>query len=182
MSELGEIVDAQTIRFERLLPGPIERVWSYLVEADKRAQWLCSGETELRVGGKVELHFNNETLSDDPNDVPPEKYQQYTGEWRYEGEVTRCEPPRLIAHTWADDGHHSEVCYELSEAGDRVRLVITHSRIKDAKMMAGACGGWHTHMDILSDVLEGRPARAFWLSHETLESKYEDLLRNHGIT
>ncbi len=31
----GTIVDGRAVRFERLLPGPIERVWQYLTSADR---------------------------------------------------------------------------------------------------------------------------------------------------
>ena len=58
MSKQGEVIDSSTVRFERLLPGPLERVWSYLIEADKRARWLCDGETELQVGGNVDMLFH----------------------------------------------------------------------------------------------------------------------------
>ena len=37
MSKYGERVDDSTVRFERMLPGPIERVWEYLTDSDKRA-------------------------------------------------------------------------------------------------------------------------------------------------
>ena len=37
MSEYGVVLESGAVRFERLLPGPIERVWSYLVEGEKRA-------------------------------------------------------------------------------------------------------------------------------------------------
>ena len=40
MNDYGELLDESTVRFERLLPGPIDRVWSYLTKSDKRAQWL----------------------------------------------------------------------------------------------------------------------------------------------
>src|SRR5690606_39019955 len=39
----GEVLDRQTVRFRRVLPGPIERVWAYLTEADKRAKWFAGG-------------------------------------------------------------------------------------------------------------------------------------------
>ncbi|MEX3932396.1 hypothetical protein AB4Y32_11375 [Paraburkholderia phymatum] len=35
---LGAFDGTQVVRFERLLPGPIERVWAYLTESDKRSQ------------------------------------------------------------------------------------------------------------------------------------------------
>ena len=72
MNDYGQLLDESTVRFERLLPGPIERVWAYLVESEKRAKWLCSGETETAVGGHVDLVFRNETLSPAPDIPRPE--------------------------------------------------------------------------------------------------------------
>jgi len=59
------LIKPSTIRFERLLPGPVERVWAYLTESKKRATWLAAGEFDLRIGGRIELHFDNDKLSDD---------------------------------------------------------------------------------------------------------------------
>ncbi|HUK06032.1 MAG TPA: SRPBCC domain-containing protein, partial [Burkholderiales bacterium] len=53
------LIQPSTIRFERLLPGPIERVWEYLTVSEKRAAWLAAGEFDLRVGGRIELIVNN---------------------------------------------------------------------------------------------------------------------------
>lgn len=36
MKAYGDLTANDTIRFERMLPGPIERVWAHLVEPDKR--------------------------------------------------------------------------------------------------------------------------------------------------
>ena len=57
MNEYGERLDESTVKFERLLPGPIDRVWSYLTESDKRAQWLCGGDVETAVGGHIDMLF-----------------------------------------------------------------------------------------------------------------------------
>ena len=40
------------IRIMRTLPGPIERVWTYLTDPAKRAKWFAGGPMELRAGGK----------------------------------------------------------------------------------------------------------------------------------
>ena len=58
-----------TVRLERLLPGPIERVWAYLTDSDKRATWFASGVFDLRVGGKADLHFDHSRISSEPS--PP---------------------------------------------------------------------------------------------------------------
>ena len=66
------MVEPGTVKMERLLPGPVERVWAYLTESDKRATWLAAGEFDLRIGGEIRLEFDNDKL---PNDEPaPAKY------------------------------------------------------------------------------------------------------------
>jgi uncharacterized protein YndB with AHSA1/START domain len=53
----GTIANTGTIRFERLCPAPIERVWDYLTRPELLAKWFASSEIQLEVGGSVELHF-----------------------------------------------------------------------------------------------------------------------------
>ncbi len=73
MNEYGSIVAPGTVRFERVLPGPIERVWAHLTESEARGRWFASGPMELRVGGKVELFFQHTRLTDEPT---PEKFKE----------------------------------------------------------------------------------------------------------
>ena len=74
LSEFGVVTQARTVRFQRVLPGPIERVWAYLTESEKRGRWLASGPMELRVGGRVELNFRHADLT--PHvEQPPDKYR-----------------------------------------------------------------------------------------------------------
>lgn len=172
MNPYGERLDRSTVRFERLLPGPIERVWAYLTESDKRARWLCGGETQLAVGGAVEMKFNNASLSSDPDVEPPEKYRDMPRVVIFGGTVTRCDPPRLLAHTWDWEGESSEVTYELEAVTDGVRLVLTHRRLSSSDEVLSVSGGWHTHLDILEDVLDGRQPGAFWTMHTPIEEEY----------
>ena len=173
MSEYGELISPDTVRFERQLPGPIERVWAYLTDAEKRARWLAGGDTEQRVGGKVALHFHNANLSSRPDDAPPEKYRDLPQKMSFSGTVTRCEPPRLLAYTWAgeDEDEASEVTFELSERGDEVLLLLTHRRIAKRDVLGGIAG-WHTHLDILADVLAGKEPQPFWNRHTVHEDDY----------
>lgn len=176
MSEFGELIDDSTVQFERLLPGPIERVWSYLIESDKRAQWLCGGETDSRVGGTVELHFHNASLSNADDIERPEKYKDMPEKLFFAGKVTRYEPPRALSHTWEIDDEASEVCYELEDLGDKVRLVLTHRRLESSKTILSVSGGWHTHLDILVDVLEDREPPPYWKTHTANEAEYSKRL------
>jgi len=170
--EYGVITEAGAIRFERLLPGPIERVWAYLVEPEKRARWLASGPMDLRPGGEMELIWRNGELAGD--ETPPEKFAPYAGEHRMKGHVLRVEPPRLLVHSWdEDDGSGSEVVYELAEQGDRVLLTLTNRRLPNRGAMVGVGGGWHTHLEMLVAELEGRAPPRFWAMVAEVEPEYE---------
>lgn len=172
----GELIDDSTVRFVRLLPGPVERVWEYLVDGEKRGRWLCGGSTEQTEGGAVELIFHNSTLSPEPDDPPPPRYADMPEIITFGGRVTRCEPPRLLAHTWDFEDEHSEVTYELEAVDDRVRLTLTHRRLATDSAILSVSAGWHTHLDILEAVLEGRTPPAFWKTHTPLEEAYRERL------
>ena len=176
MQNQGELLDPNTVRFVRLLPGPIERVWEYLTDAEKRARWLCGGETELREGGNIELVFHNALLSPEEDDPPPAEYAEMNGVMAFGGRVTRCEPPHLLAHTWDFGDEHSEVTYELSEEQERVLLTLTHRRLETRNEVLSVCTGWHTHLNILVAVLEESPPPPFWRTHTALEDRYREQL------
>lgn len=159
------VIEPGTVRLERLLPGPIERVWAYITESDKRARWLAAGEFELRVGGKVSLEFDNSRLSGEKN--PPGRGAHVSG-----GVVTRLEPPRLLAHTWEWKGADTEVTYELTPRGQEVLLVIVHRRVADREMVANVMGGWDAHTGILEDLLKGVAPRPFWKTQTKLAEEY----------
>jgi len=42
------ITPTESVRFERLLPGPIERVWDYLTKPDLQRTWLAESAAEVR--------------------------------------------------------------------------------------------------------------------------------------
>ncbi len=162
------LVEPGTVRLERLLPGPLERVWAYITESDKRAKWLAAGEFDLRVGGKVRLEFDNSRLSSDK--TAPEKYKDRQTSTS-EGVITRLEPMRALAHTWEFKGGDTEVTYELTPKGKDVLLTIVHRRLgKD--LTASVMGGWDVHTGILEDVLKGVEPRLFWTTHARLEREY----------
>jgi len=172
MNDYGELLDANTVRFERLLSGPIERVWSYLVESERRAQWLCGGDVETNVDGHVDMHFHNVSLSSDEDIARPDKYKDMPEKISFAGKVTRCEPPHILEHTWEFDNESSLVCYELTELDDKVRLVLTHRRLDTKDTVLSVSGGWHTHLNVLADVLGGDSPRPFYKMQLQYESEY----------
>lgn len=177
MQPYGLETEPGTVRLERMLPASAERVWAYLTESDKRGTWLATGEMELRVGGKVEHLFDHATLSPTPETVP-EKYAEYCGETEILGTITAIEPGRLLAYTW-DEGENpdSEVTFELTSEGDVTRLVITHRKLHDREQRTGVAAGWHVHIGIMIEVLEGNTPAPFWQTFMPMEAEYEKRLK-----
>lgn len=169
--EAGIFTEPGTIVFRRLLPGPVDRVWAYLTESDKRGLWLASGEMSLKVGGRVELEFRHADLSPTADAIPG----RHSGDGvSFTGRITRCEPPRVLAYTWAESwGEDSEVTFELTPQGDAVLLVLTHRRLgKRRDALISVAAGWHTHLGILVDRLNGIEPQPFWTVHSRREAEY----------
>ncbi len=172
MNEYAVVTAPRTVRIERLVKGPIERVWAYLTESDKRGTWFASGDMELRVGGRVNLTWRNSELSADRQPVP-ERFKKYEGN-QMAGRVTRCDPPKFLSFAWGDDVENSsEATFELTPQGSDVLLVVTHTRLTDRSQMISVSGGWHIHLDILADRLAGREPLNFWSSFVRLEGAYD---------
>lgn len=170
MSDHG-VVTAGTVRFERLLPAPVERVWEYLTRSELRRRWFAGGDMDLRPGGALTLIFRNAELSPDDEEVP-EKYRRYEG-FESHGEIVRAEAPRLLVFNWFEESAPpTEVSWALEPEGEGTRLVLTHRRLQSSAAMADVSGGWHLHLDVLEDVLAGRPPRPFWARQSALEEEY----------
>ncbi len=137
MSEFGLIADIGTIRFARLLPGPCERIWDFLVRAEPLATWLAAGEIQLHLGGFVELSFDvTEGKNKPESDLP------------VSGVVTRCQPPESLAFTWTDSSTISHVMFELERRKTEVLLLLTHAELPPERAIACAAS-WHAHLDML---------------------------------
>ena len=51
----GAVTEPATLTIQRLLPGPVERIWSYLTVSDLRRRWLAAGEMTLKLGAPLGL-------------------------------------------------------------------------------------------------------------------------------
>lgn len=172
MDEYGEVIEQGVVRFERLLPGPIERVWAYLVEPDKRAAWLAGGPMDGHEGGGVALHFFHADLTPHAEEIPA-RHRGCENGAEVRGRVVRWEPPRVLAFTWDETtSHPSEVTFSLAAEGDRVRLELTHRRLDARELMLDVASGWHAHLAVLSARLEGRVPPPFWEMHTAAEAAY----------
>jgi uncharacterized protein YndB with AHSA1/START domain len=171
MSDFGVVTEPGTVRMERLLPAPVERVWSYLTDPQKRSTWLAGGPMDLRVGGNVELQFDHTRLSAEPT---PERFREYMNGHTAYGHITAYEPLKLLSFTWGESPTTvSEVSFALTARGAETHLVLTQRRLANRNETVSVASGWHTHLGILDDQLRGRVPRLFWSTHTALETEYE---------
>lgn len=63
--------------------------------------------------------------------------------------------------------------FELTPKGTDVLLVLTHRKLKDRAMMVSVASGWHSHLAILIDNLNGKEPRPFWTTIIKMEAEYE---------
>ena len=175
MYEHGKSIAPSAMRFERLVPGPIERVWDYLTDSNKRALWLGSGGVPDRVGATFETTWENSKLGSHPS-APPEKYKKYDGAHVGKHRVTHYEPPRRLGYTWDETSgdQSSQVLFELKPQGDKVLLTLTHSQLKTRSDALNVSGGWHTHLDLLTDILAGKDSGSFWKNFSKVDGTYKE--------
>ena len=132
------------VRLERMLPGPIERVWEHLTNTKLLNAWFGDkSNIEPRQGGAVRLMDGH-----------------------IRGVVTQWQPPNRLSYTWnvfapADPPDavsaypESYLMLTLEPRGEKVLLVLTHLPVLERFEKQNAMG-WHTFLDILADTLEGR--------------------------
>lgn len=171
---LGHVVDANTLRMERTLDAPIERVWSFLVDPARRSRWLAGGTCPTAPGSGFQLRFENDTLS---GEAAPARYAKFAGVHVLDSRVVAIEAPRRLVMTWQEGSPNaSEVSFELSARGTQTHLTLVHRRLARREEMLNVAGGWHTHLDILEDVLAERAPRPFWTNFGTNEAAYDRLI------
>lgn len=162
----GVLTEPATLTIERLLPGPIERVWAYLTESELRRQWLAAGVMEMKVGTTFEFVWRNDELSNRPDQRPA----GFPEEHRMQSRITEIDPPRKLAFTWQGSG---DVSFELVPKGDKVLLTVMHRRLPDRKTMLMVSAGWHMHLDILVSRASGEEPSPFWDGWSRLQKDYD---------
>ncbi len=162
----GVVTKPATLMIQRLLPGPVERIWAYLTESDLRRRWLAAGDMELKVGAPFEFVWRNDELT-----VPPGRRPSgFAQEHRMQSRLTEVEPPHRLSFTWSGTG---EVTFALEPRGEAVLLTITHHQVADRSTLLKVSAGWHMHLDILVARTSGEEPEPFWDGWQRLQKDYE---------
>ena len=142
-----------TIRFERRLGAPLDRVWHAMTDEDEMRSWFPSAvQGERKVGAPLAFPFDDNVAD------------------TFEGEVTEWDPMRTFAFTWNGD----EVRIELAPDGDATELVFTHE-LHHLSAAARTGAGWHACLANL-DAHLGGPAT----DPDTWKTEYVAYLERMG--
>ena len=164
-SDYAVLDSRDTVRLQRLLPGPIERVWRYLTDSELRRKWLASGDMPPEAGAGFELTWRNDELTDPPGAKP----EGFGPEHRMHSTITVYEPPRRLAFTWGG----GEVSFDLAPRADDVLLTVTHRGISDRPNLLMIGAGWHMHLDVLVARVSGTHTEPFWDGWRRLRDEYD---------
>lgn len=137
----------------RQLPGPLDRAWSFITEADHLETWLGRG-TLGPTGSTYEIVQTEKAPFPMPGKII--------------GEILESDPPNLVRFTWQhisegadpDPEKYTTVEFKLTETAEGVDFTITHTQLR-AEDIGLAKPGWLTHVEFLIDRLTGRESEPF---------------------
>ena len=161
-----ELIEPTTLKIQRLLPGPIERIWAYLTDSELRRKWMAAGDMEMKAGAPFELVWRNDELTDPPGERPA----GFGGEHRMQSRITEFDPPRKLSITWNSTG---DVTFELEAKGKGVLLTVIHRRFPDRATLLKHMAGWHMHLDVLVARASGEEPTPFWDGWSGLMKEYD---------
>lgn len=163
----GQLIEPATLKIQRMLPGPAERIWSYLTDSDLRSKWLASGVMEPRAGADFTLTWRNDNLTNPPGQRP----EGFSEEHSMASHIVEFDPPRKLVFTWDESG---DVSIELEPKGKNVLLTLIHRRLPRRSMLLGVSAGWHLHLDLLAARAAERDTPVFWEEWARLRAAYEN--------
>lgn len=166
MSELGERIDADSLRFVRHFRAAIERVWQALTTPEgHRGLAGTGGDARSRRGRGV---------------------RGRTHRRHRDGRVLEIEPPRRLAIRWHETsdgaslpygtqaGYTSLIAFELTpDAAGGTILVFTHRHIRDGEIITSFGAGWHALLDALAAVVANGPRVDVTTRYAALKPDYD---------
>jgi uncharacterized protein YndB with AHSA1/START domain len=131
-----------TVRLQRMLDAPVERVFRALTDPAVAVQWwgpadvrTSAVEIDLRVGGRCRWVMHPDG-----------------GRAVLHGEIVELDPPRLLVMTnrWEGNPVESLVTVRLAAVGRQTRLELVHERLPRAVDPRGYDRWWGAALDSLS--------------------------------
>jgi len=125
-----------TLVFSRPMRHPAQQVWPVLTDPDRLARWApYTTDRPLESIGPIQVLDNQDP---DAAAIP--------------GQVTRCDPPTLLEHSWRVD----VLRWQLAPDDGRTRLTLRHT-LDERHAVPDVAAGWHLCLDVAAELLDGRP-------------------------
>lgn len=162
-ASIERTVDGGFIRFERLLPYPVEEVWSALTEPQRMADWwapfAADITVDLREGGSITFEWHD-------HDIP-----------RFVFTITELKAPTLLQHTHTGPGSWQR--WELEPTLEGTLLRSTYFVLDpDLAIERGDVVGAHYGLDRLEAALSGHPVPVEMEVFQALQAEYVE----HGMS
>ena len=152
--EYAKFVAPAQLEIIRDLPASCDRVWEYLTDPELRKQWFCAGATGSKPDEEFVMDFDHTRLS---TSAPPAGFECSGEPVVVRGTIITFEPPHKLAFRWPGESDEDEsiVTIELTQQGENTRLHLVHSKLTNPEFQKGASAGWHAHLDLLVDLIQG---------------------------
>ncbi|WP_221563044.1 SRPBCC family protein [Alkalihalobacillus sp. TS-13] len=137
MNEYGTLHEKDgryALRFERVFPYTAEEVFRVITDPDDFVKWypFATGNVDLSIGGKI--YFDDGEGS------------------QYEAVITELEAPKAFSFREVDD----LIEISLTEEDNGIRMVYIHT-FDDPTYAHYMAAGWHRCLDVLSQIINGKP-------------------------
>jgi uncharacterized protein YndB with AHSA1/START domain len=135
--QLGKVAkenDGYRVVLVRTLNHSIQKVWAAITDPDKLKIWFTEFEIDFRVGGKMNIFFNDAAHT------------------KTTAEIITIDPPKRFVYSW--EGELAD--WQLTELGAKeCKLTLTYSKLSP-EYAGSAPAGFHSLLDQLEVVLNGR--------------------------
>ena len=149
--------------FERPFNHSIEKVWGWLTQPEKLAEWLAEAEVVLQEGGPFTLTFTK------------------TEGNVMEGKVQKVEAPHILEFIWDTDSSEPSLVHWELQPKAKGSLLIFAQDFHDPAHMPTMLAGWHVHLDMLASSIDGKEIDFPWNRWEEVHIKYAEIMADTMI-
>ncbi len=133
LAVLKKVEQGYIARFERRLTHSDEKVWAFLTENEKLAQWFAELRVDdLREGGVIKFDMHDGT------------FEEMT--------ITELKMYSVLEYTWGEDS----VRFELYPDPEGCLLVLNERINRLTDHTPRDLAGWHVCLDVIQGLLDGR--------------------------